>query len=549
MGSTGSKRRARGAIGVGSVSAEQPDIDAATRTQLAFLRAEFLGPVAGLAGMIDILSEDADAAGLERYASDLGRMRDAAAALHGLVDALLGPAEDATERPTGRSLRHDLTTSVSAVLGYGELVAEEAREHGDAVLFGPLADVLDAAGNLLRAIDKLAAVSDTVASAGDLTSVVAPEALPEILRVAAEVARGLSEHVAPASDVLKGRILVVDDTASMRELVARRLERDGHDVAVAESGPVAIRMARSERFDLLLLDLMMPGMNGLEVLDRLRGLPETRTLPVIVISALDNVDTAVRCIAAGADDFLAKPLNEVLLRARIGSSLERKFLRDREQDALHRLRREQERSDALLNNVLPADAVERLRRGETVIADQYDELTVLFCDVVGFTPLATKLPPADLVDLLNGVFSGFDRLAEEYGLEKIKTIGDAYLLVGGRLDPGSDHALRVVTAACRMPAVAASVDAAHPLSVRIGVDTGPAVGGIIGRRKFFYDIWGDTVNFASRLEGSATPGRVHVSAAVHGRTAGAIAYEARPEMEIKGKHVVQTYHVAVDGQP
>ncbi len=525
-------------------AAAHPPTDDVTRALMAFVRAEFQAPVAGLRGMIGMLSEDAEAAGLGTYADDLTKMTSAAQRLSDMVTLLLDTTVAQEERAASDKLRHDLRTPVTAILGYGELIAEEARERGDRVLFEPLADTLTAAANLLKELDKLVAFS----SSGTSEQAGRPSAAqpsPDVFRKAAEAIGQLSRREPTVARNVVGRILIVDDNASMRDLISRRLTREGHEVSTCSSGRSALERAATGAYDLMLLDLMMPGMNGLEVMDRLRSRSETNALPVIVISALDETETAVRCIDAGADDFLSKPLNETLLRARIGSSLERKFLRDREQDALRRLQSEQERSEGLLRNVLPANVVERLRRGETVIADQLDEVTVMFCDLVGFTALSAQLPPADTLDLLNEIFSGFDRLAEENGLEKIKTIGDAYMVVGGMGDTLPDHAGRVLRMACGMAAVAASAGPGHALGVRIGIDTGPAVAGIIGRRKFFYDVWGDTVNTASRLEGTCEPGRIHVSSATRDAAADAFAFEARPPIEIRGKGLMQTYQVLV----
>ncbi len=327
-------------------------------------------------------------------------------------------------------------------------MAEEARERGDTLLFVPLADTLDAAARLLKEIDKLVAFSNAGGGAG--AGAAGRAAVPEVLRRAIEVANQLSRHEPVTGTSLVGRILVVDDNPSMRDLVSRRLMREGHQVSICGSGQTALDMTADGAFDLLMLELMMPGMDGLEVLKRLKAQASTRAMPVIVISALDEVEAAVRCIEVGADDFLSKPLNETLLRARIASSLERKFLRDREQDAVRRLQLEQDRSETLLRNVLPEGVVRRLRRGETVVADHFDDATVLFCDLVGFTSLSARLEPAETLDLLNEIFSGFDRLAEENGLEKIKTIGDAYMVVGGVPEPIEDDARRVVAMACGM---------------------------------------------------------------------------------------------------
>ncbi len=518
--------------------------DTVARALSAFVRAEFHAPVASLTGMIDILAEDAAQAGLSEYADDLIRMRAAGARLSGLVDASLERMSD--EAPdagaaTGK-LRHDLRTPITAILGYGELMAEEAREKGDTQLFEPLADMLDAAGRLLREIDRLVAFSKASDAAGGTEAVI-----PELLRKGIQVANQLSRHETPTGASPLGRILVVDDNASMRDLVSRRLLRQGHHVSTCGSGQTALDMTVEGAFDLLLLDLMMPGMDGLEVLKRLRARASTRAMPVIVISALDEIEAAVRCIEAGADDFLSKPLNETLLRARIASSLDRKFLRDREQDATQRLEVEQERSEALLRNVLPAGVVKRLRQGETVIADHFDDVTVLFCDLVGFTALSARLEPAETLQLLNEIFSGFDLLAEENGLEKIKTIGDAYMVVGGIPEPVEDHARRVVKMARGMAGVVAAAGRGEALGVRIGIDTGPAVAGIIGTRKFFYDVWGDTVNTASRLEASCEPGRIHLSSAARDAVGSGLSFESRPPIEVHGKGLMRTFYLAEEG--
>ena len=517
--------------------------DEVSRALAAFVRAEFQSPIASLRDLIDVLAADAESAGLTGYESDLARMKGAGERLATLVATLLdGPSSEGAP-PSSATMRHDLRTPITSIVGYGELIAEEARDRGDTRLFPPLADTLDAAGRLLRELDKLVAFSGTVGAAA--AGVVDRGKIPDVLRHAVEVAHQLSRREAALAPTVVGRILVVDDNASMRDLVSRRLLREGHQVSVCSSGPTALDMTARGAFDLMLLDLMMPGMNGLEVLDRLRTQSATRALPVIVISALDEVDVAVRCIEAGADDYLSKPLNETLLRARISSSLERKFLRDREQVALDRLQQEQERSEALLRNILPESVVARLRAGETVVADHFDEVTVLFCDLVGFTALSARLKPAETLELLNEIFSGFDRLAEENGLEKIKTIGDAYMVVGGMSEPLGDHAKRVVRMACGMPAVAAAAAPAAALGVRIGIDTGPAGAGIIGRRKFFYDVWGDTVNTASRLETLGEPGRVHVSAATRSALGEEAVCRPRAPLEVKGKGLMQTF--VVDG--
>jgi len=210
--------------------------------------------------------------------------------------------------------------------------------------------------------------------------------------------------------------------------------------------------------------------------------------------------------------------------------------------AIERLAKENER---LLLNILPASIAERLRSGEDIIADRFDELTVLFADCVGFTAMSSHLPPTEVVQQLNGVFSIFDRLADKYGLEKIKTIGDAYMVVGG-LTPGRDHPERVAAMGLDMLAEIAAVREAMPtaLDVRVGMHVGPAVAGVIGLKKFMYDVWGDTVNIASRMESLGSPGRIQVTESTYQRLKHAFAFESRGTVEVKGIGPAQAYFIS-----
>ena len=206
-------------------------------------------------------------------------------------------------------------------------------------------------------------------------------------------------------------------------------------------------------------------------------------------------------------------------------------------------------NEALLLNILPRSIAERLRGGETVIADRFDDMAVLFADLVGFTELSSRLPPNDVVKLLNDVFTMCDRLVDRFGLEKIKTVGDAYMVVGG-LPPGDRHAAQThaedvarmgLTMLAELPALGAS--RAVPLQARVGMHVGPAVAGVIGLKKFIYDVWGDTVNTASRMESTGAPGRLHVSAETAARLRERFIVERRGMVDVKGKGVIETWFV------
>lgn len=524
------------------------ETDQLARVLASFVRAEFEAPVHVVEGFVDLLIEDAARDGMERYTADLDKLKAASVRLNTLVADLLDPdnpelsAADREIETLSSKLRHDLRTPITAILGYGELLGEEAREDGFEAWAGTLDGMIEASKRLLGQIDamvdllRVQAISDVALDQEDVAD--APK-----LQQAVDTIRAVLFEPQDLQPKVTGRILVVDDNVSNLDLLSRRLTRIGHDVAIAASGEAAIGMMAADAYDLILLDLIMPGLNGIDVLRHLRGEDATKQLPVIMISAMDEVDGAVRCIEAGADDFLSKPLNPVLLQARINAALERKLLRDREIEISDRLRVERERSESLLRNVLPVSIVERLRKGETVIADHFDAVTILFCDLVGFTALTSGFAPEETLDLLNGIFSEFDRLAAHFGLEKIKTIGDAYMVAGGLPRPSGDHAAAVAGMALRMPAVVKSASAklGKPLDVRLGMHTGPVVAGIIGTHKFVYDVWGDTVNIASRMEHHGVPGRVHITEATRDALGALHDYEALPPMDIKGKGMMDTY--------
>ena len=194
-------------------------------------------------------------------------------------------------------------------------------------------------------------------------------------------------------------------------------------------------------------------------------------------------------------------------------------------------------SERLLLNVLPEPVAARLKRDEGIIADDHPDVTVLFADIVGFTPLSERLSASELVSLLDRVFARWDEVAAEHGVEKIKTIGDAYMVASGIPLPRADHAEAIADMALAMGREAArcSAQTGPPLEIRIGIDTGPVVAGVIGRAKFIYDVWGDTVNTASRMESHAPPGAIQVTERTYERLRHRYEFRQRGAIEIKGK--------------
>jgi class 3 adenylate cyclase len=291
--------------------------------------------------------------------------------------------------------------------------------------------------------------------------------------------------------------------------------------------------------------MMMPDLNGDEVLKVIKGNPETRDIPVVMISADTDTAKISKCIELGADDYLPKPFNPSILRARVGAALRKGSLRALETDYLARIEEEKRHSENLLRNVLPSEIATRLRNGGSTIADHFDEATVIFADVVGFGKITARMKPFEIVGCLNQLFSEFDKLAEDVGVEKIKTMGDNYMAVAGVPTPRSGHARVAVRLALDMVAAAERISSRlpAPFPIRVGLHSGPVMAGVIGTHRFAYDVWGDTVNIASRIEGASQAGRVLIST----KTASALGAEfqlASPQkIETKEQRVVEGFFV------
>lgn len=350
---------------------------------------------------------------------------------------------------------------------------------------------------------------------------------------------------------MNAHILVVDDSKMLRMGITRALRKLGiKNIQEAVDGVDALERLNTETFDLMLLDMEMPKLNGLAVLSEMQNNAELKSLPVIVISGGESMDEIVACIEMGAEDYLPKPFSNVLLRARLTSSLEKKRLRDieisqrKQLESQHiKLIQEQEKAELLLLNILPAQISDRLKSGEDRCADRHASVSILFADLVGFTKLSQGMTASQLVDMLHGLFSDFDEKVNQLGLEKIKTIGDCYMLVGGLPNPREDHANAVVTMGLHMLDVMQKFNALNntDLSMRIGVHSGPVVAGVIGKHKFTYDLWGNSVNIASRMESSGSPGKVHVSSQTSELLDDNFTLESRGIIPIKSLGDVATF--------
>lgn len=360
-------------------------------------------------------------------------------------------------------------------------------------------------------------------------------------------------------------ILIVDDTASQRFLLSAILKAAGYaNLITASSAMEAFERlgmndsgTLSSAVDLILMDISMPQIDGLEACRRIKADLAAQDIPIIMITASTDEADLQLAFDAGAMDYLNKPPNKTELLARVRSALRLKHEMDsrkaREIDlrqlnqklelAFASLQEEQAKSEQLLLNILPGPIANRLKLKSDVIADSFPEVTVLFADIVDFTRLSASVSPNEVVTLLNSIFSRFDELAEKHGLEKIKTIGDSYMAVGGLPTPNAQHAEAVAEMALDMRGTLSGRirSTGSLVTVRIGIHTGPVVAGVIGQKKFSYDLWGDTVNIASRMESLCVNGRIQISAETHKRLKDKYTFEERGLVQVKGWGEMLTY--------
>lgn len=478
------------------------------------------------------------------------------------------------------------------------------------------------------------------------------------------------------------KILVVDDASANLHMMRSLLQLGGDEVYTAHDGVEALAVLERQPIQLAIVDWMMPEMDGLELVQRIRNGQNARYIYLIMLTAVSDRAEVVKVLESGVDDYIIRGVQprELLARINIGKRIirlendlqnalddQRKtldqierarqewqatadsipqlvclldrsghvlrvnknieawglswsdsappmffarllaqvyddFANDLSRDwmeiseqlkqgleceyealdanlghyfAVHfeptdpfdelpertsfavlsiqditerkklelALNRAHQETSRLLHNILPASIAERLRAGEETIADHFTGVSVMFVDLVGFTQLTQTLAPAQLIDLLNAIFSSFDTLTEKHNLEKIKTIGDAYMVVGGIPRPHPQHAQALVTLALDMFAAIAEINTSNgmALQLRVGIDSGDVVAGVIGKRKFIYDLWGDTVNTASRMESHGVNGQIQLTANTYALLSDTSGITQRGEIEIKGKGRYLTY--------
>jgi adenylate cyclase len=347
--------------------------------------------------------------------------------------------------------------------------------------------------------------------------------------------------IGPA-DILTAKILIVDDQEANVLLLERMLRGANYTAITSTTDSRQVcDLHRQNHYDLILLDLQMPGLDGFQVMDALKEVETEGYVPVLVITA--QPEHKLRALKAGARDFVSKPfdLAEVLLR--VQNMVEVRLLHLEAKKLYAQVVAEHKVSEGLLLNVLPHAIAERLKARPEVIADSFPDATILFAGLHDFSRLTESMAAADVVKLLGEIYSGFDTVVQRLGLEKIKTIGDAYLVAAGVPLPRADHAEAIAEAALafQQEIVRHEAPNGETLSLRIGIDTGLVIAGVIGKTKFSYDVWGETVNTAWHMEIYGAPGHIQVNENTHARLFDRYLFEQRGEFYVKDKGQLKTY--------
>jgi class 3 adenylate cyclase len=503
------------------------------------LKHDLRTPLNHIIGYCEMLLEEAEDLPQQTFVADLERIHFAGRGLLNVINDLFDPTKSARFKADPMLVHHEIRTPLNQIIGYGEILQEEAHERGATAFVADFEKIITAARELLRlVVENFSSPEMELASAEGQP---AAQATVFIRRETATSPSSARLRDKSPSFVQRASLLVVDDDEANRTMLTRRLVRLGYTVTVAENGRRALDALQAEQFDLMLLDIEMPELNGYQVLEQLKADAALRDVPVIVLSASDETERVARCIEMGAEDYLPKPFDPVLLQARIGASLEKKRLRDREVSYLRQIEEEKQRSDDLLHIILPHDVAEELKKTRAVKPRRFENVGVLFCDIVAFTAYCDQHAPEEILNHLQSLVESFERLVGEHGLEKIKTIGDSFMATAGLLTPATNPALNCIR--CGLAMIARAQALPPHWQLRVGVHVGPVIAGVVGRRKYQYDVWGDTVNTAARMEQAASPGAICVTAETWQQLASECEGVCVGQTHIKGKGELDLFHI------
>lgn len=496
----------RAAAPAGPAPEVPPDPQRLRRASLANLRHELRTPLNAILGYSEMLLEDADGDGRDGWTAELESFRRSARDLLSLLEERLGGRRGAEgaggEGASSAAAISELAPAAAALLAAAQRLPGRAAAAGDAGVRDDLDRMAAAAARLHGLMAELAAGGGAAASTMTATAGIVERALTR-LRPLPRTSADSRVHV--------GSLLVVDDNPINRDLLAQQLARQGFGVATAADGRKALETLRERDFDLVLLDVMMPEMDGIDVLEAMRADDALAEIPVIVVSALDEIDSAVRCIEMGAVDYLAKPFDSVLLRARIGATLEIRGLRAQRRQLAEELVALGEWADRVVGSLLPPAAADAVRAGKSSATEVHGEATALVVELQGTGTVAARGGANELVARIEEVIRIVDAIADEHAT--------AGLWVGGRTGmfvvPANEdhsHAVRLGALALELAGAAARYGG-ESLCVGMGIHSGLVVAGGGGGDRVFGGYWGEGVELARTLACGATPGSIRVSPA------------------------------------
>jgi class 3 adenylate cyclase/CheY-like chemotaxis protein len=509
------------------------------------IKHDLINPINAMIGYSELILDTLDEAGDRALKRDMQSIYHSSTAIFAIIQELFSDktkaGDDIGSVILNEDLHYSIRTPLSNIVGLSELILEDTATVTDL----DLQDIQDSVSKINQAGKRLLKLINDLSKYSDLSDSDLMENYYTDLYLKESSIRNFQFNTEAKIPDKIGTILIVDDESANLDIIDKILQQSNHKTFTAESGEEALKILKKEsaKIDLILLDLIMPEVNGMDLLKTLKDDNNTYHIPVIMLSALDEIDTIVECISMGADDFLIKPVNRILLHARLNNALEKKYFHDKEIKYQKQIKIEQEKSDKLLLNILPESIAERLKNGESLIADDFEDSTVLFADLAGFTKLSSTISATDVVMQLNSIFSLFDGMLIKYSLEKIKTIGDCYMLAGGLPKPDKNHADSVARMALEMLDIIKEINTKtnQSLKVRIGINSGPVAAGVIGKEKFIYDLWGDTVNVASRMETFGSKSKIHVSSNTYLQLKDNYNFTKRDKINIPGKGAMQTY--------
>ncbi len=481
----------------------------------------------------------------QEHLEDAERIRDAGCGLLVAVDSLLPLIQNGE---SFAALRHDVRNTVGLVSGYAEILEDEVAPRGEALR--ELKRIQSCAARFLSSLDTLSALASDLA--GELT-------------IVDDLIHTLAANTSNRSESTLGRkVLLVDDNCNNRELVGIQLNRLGIEVVEARSGAEAIEALATKAIDLVLLDLMLPDINGYDLLKQIKQDKARRNLSIIIISGVKDEQSAIRCIEAGASDYIVKPVNATLLRARVSALLERKLWEDKESAYLSNLEVSYDFIRKVFGRYISNDVMQRLLYdGDGLtLGGERRVVTILLADIRSFSIISQQLSPEDCVRLLNNYFAVMTNIIMSYQGTVDEFIGDGILAIFGAplSDPlHSDHAVACALAMQNaMPEVNRYnlENGLPPIDIGVGINTGPVVVGNVGSEvRTKYGVVGHNVNIASRIESCTVGGQVLASAQTLASMTAKVRYRAELDVDVKGctdslklydlKGVGEPYHIAL----